>query len=109
MVVRTFLDEAGIDGKKPFTVVAGYRGCDANWTGFAEAWSAVLATKRDVVEFSSRLFFAGKYPFNQWSREQQATFLDSLIEVVTTHEIIPFGVAVSNAVFNSYSIGERRF
>jgi hypothetical protein len=115
VALRRFVmaDEAGTHDDSAYCVVAGYRGSPGQWNKFNKNWNAVLR-RYHVAEFHSNVFFnrqrisdPAKNPYLKWTERKANDFLGALLAVFVGVKLDPVGVTVDNAVFNSYSYGER--
>ena len=114
-MLRSYMDESGIQDSAPFCVVAGYVGSVAHWKKFEPAWKKELE-KTGIPEFHAKRFFAkddktglrvGDY--KGWDDSKANAFLNSLLETIARYKLRALASSVSVPLFLSYSEDERRF
>lgn len=110
-----YADESGTHSDPSYCVVAGWIGSARQWHLFDDAWKAVLE-EYGVPDFHAGPFFSRKNmnpsranPYQGWSDDHAARFINSLVEVIAARRLNPVGGAVDIPAFMSYTKAERRY
>ena len=108
-------DETGTQEDAKFCLLVGYVGSPHQWSSFKRLWRRILV-EHEVTEFHSIDFFSGaarrervSSPYHNWDAAKRKAFLDRLLEVISTHRIMPIGWAVRIEDFYALREDERRF
>jgi hypothetical protein len=98
VLLRAYMDDSGTHDGSDYCLIAGYWDSINEWGRFERAWNSVLADF-GVLEFHGKTFWPrpnGKRlgEFKDWNDEHHHQFIDSLLTVIQTHKIYPFGFGV---------------
>jgi hypothetical protein len=98
-MLMAYMDDSGTHNGAHNCVVGGYWGYVSEWRRFEKGWKAAL-TAEGVEEFHAKEFWqripgegrVGQYA--SWSDERHAKFINRLLRVIETTNIIPFSCGV---------------
>ena len=114
MVIKSYMDEAGIERNAPYCTIAGYIGPKEEWDSFERDWQFVLgAYMQDVPEegryFHALEFYGGDKKFRHWKRSKRESFENALFETIKDYAIRLFSSTVNSRIFFSFTEDERRY
>lgn len=112
-----FTDESGLQSSAQYCLIAGYVGSTEQWLSFDRQWQSALIDSGVAGAFHTDEFWnrdrgnrSKKRKPNQfvdWTDDQAAKLLGTLIAIIRSHGIHAVGVSVEVAAFRSLSFGER--
>ena len=100
VMLDAYVDESGTHDASAVVAVAAYLSTPDRWLKFEADWKAALAEKRLNV-FHMNKFSNRAKPFDSWSDNERASFLNRLIEIINANVIMSNGILISRARFNS--------
>jgi len=100
IVYSARLDEAGTDGRSPYTVLAGAVATAGQWDKLEERWDALLMRSK-VDAFHYKEFNEPAPPFDRWSGFKRKRFIDSQEKAIEKNTLFRVSIGVENAVHKS--------
>ncbi len=91
------LDEAGTDGRSPYTAVAGAVASIQQWESLEKAWERLLA-RRQVRAFHFKEFQQRSGDFKGWSNLKSNTFSAAMEKIIKKHTLFRIAVGIEDAV-----------
>lgn len=107
LFVGYFDDSGRKDGPNPIAVVGGFVAQPREWLGFNHQWEKVLNKYGVDVHHQNKWSNRAK-PFDQWREDRRRDYLNELISVITSREVVTIGAAVSEERFDTHFPGGRR-
>ncbi len=110
-----FGDETGTHGGARVLIVGGYLGSLRQWKLFDRAWGAALDEEISGSPFHSREFFqvrswqSSRSPYQGWTPNRAAIFLDRLIDIIDEREIHPVGGCVYLPDWDAFDDDLRKY
>lgn len=107
MALVAYMDDSGSHVGAPNSLVAGYWGGEKEWRAVEWKWKSVLG-EFGIDEFHAKQFWPrpeGKRlgPFSDWDDERHHAFVDKLLRVIESSNIVPFSYGVSAEAWQNRS------
>ena len=95
LIFSVRLDEAGTDGRSPYTVVGGAVSTDPGWGKLETAWNRLLG---DGVQYHWREFEDRALPFKGWSALKRTRFIGRQEKIINMNTAFRISIGVESAV-----------
>lgn len=112
VMLQAYVDDSGTHDGSHNIVLAGYWGRVHQWRKFEKAWKLVIDSE-GIEEFHAKEFWPripGKGrigPYQDWSDERHASFIDRLLKVIEVSKIYPFACGVLGVEWDTLSPEEK--